>query len=309
MPHVHVFVRFEPQVIDGHGDLVGKSGQQPDRLWLVAHRDRPFTGTIICRRVMHSCGRRHVVTRSDFNTFAGPGGSFIDGKCEAVDRPRRLVDYALRRMMKSMVVYIDEELIDIQSCGLGLVLQEAKKHLAASGRVVIEVEVDGRQLEYDALAELERSSIDESEVRLTSADPRDVAVAALCEVRKHLASTKQDHHLAAEMLQQDNQAEAVGKIASLVTVWQRTHRAVIESSALMGVDVGMLTVGEQTAEDVVGTLAEHLKTLRDLLQARDTVGLSDVLLYEWPEVIARWDLLVGALMDQIEGVPNGNQRP
>ncbi len=208
-----------------------------------------------------------------------------------------------------MTVYIDDEPVDVAGTDLDSVLAEARRRLEPEGRIVVDVELDGQRLDSVQLAQQRRSNVDRLQVRLTTCDPRALATTTLHQVRHELETARQEQTEAAELLQQDKQSEAVERIASAVNRWQHTQQAVVGASGLVGIDVNDLMVADQSAQAVIGELIEQLRGLRGLLAARDSVGLADVLLYEWPQTIDQWDRLVGAVIDAIQDADHQDAAP
>jgi hypothetical protein len=203
--------------------------------------------------------------------------------------------------MQVMSVFVDDEPAALSGQTLDALLGAARQHLEGSGRVVVDVTVEGEALSGAQLEQPEQVSTDGKEVRFYTADPRQLAVDTLRQVKDQLSEAQPMHEQAAELLQQDQPSEGLQKVAQLVEVWLQTQQAVQHSATLLGMDLDALEVEGTPMSQLTDHLAEQLRGLKDMLNNGDTVALADALAYEWPETVQQWTGLVQALIDRIEG--------
>lgn len=199
-------------------------------------------------------------------------------------------------MMRSMPIYIDDEFIAMDARDLGGALDAAAERLAASGRVVVEVELDGAVLPGDQIDARRGEAIEQRELRMVSADPRVLSIETLEQVRARLGEAKRLQDDAADLLQRDDAPAALKKVGEAIEVWLQTQQAVLHSAAITGLDLDAITVDGEPLSGFTGQLLGRLKELKALIEAGDTVGLADTLAYEWPEEVARWESLIAALI-------------
>ena len=208
--------------------------------------------------------------------------------------------------MGGMAIYLDDEAMDLAGAGVGAVddlravLVAARERLGDRGRVVVEVEVDGRRLGTDELERAEAVDVRGREVRLVSEDPRSLAVEALEGVRDRLHDAEAQQERAADLLQRGDSAGGLRAVGEAVHAWSQTQAAVLHASSLLGVDVDALDVKGARGAELRERLVEQLRELTRLIGAGDTVALADALAYEWPETTRRWDTLIEALVARIE---------
>ena len=198
-----------------------------------------------------------------------------------------------------MSIYLDDEPVELPGPDLGAVLGQARDRLGDPGRMIIEVQRDGQALSPAELDAAQGDPVADSEWRLLTAEPRELAVATLQQVVQRLDDARQAQLAAAELLQQDQIAEAMKRVAEAVEAWQQTQQAVLYSATLVGIELGGRSVGDQPVDQTISLLLDQLKNVRDLLAAGDTVGLADALAYEWPETIDRWQALVGQMIEWV----------
>ncbi|MEE9211724.1 MAG: hypothetical protein V3U29_03625, partial [Phycisphaeraceae bacterium] len=199
-----------------------------------------------------------------------------------------------------MTVFLDDQQTQLDGQNLGAVLAAAKDHLDPTGRVIVEVQLDGQPLIGDDLANKQNDPIEDHELRLYSVEPAQLGVAALEQVREALDRARQNQTQAAELLQQDQPVEAMNQINQAFDIWLQAQQAVMQSARLAGLELDEVRVDDRPLTDLTDALIDQLKSMRDLLAASDTVALADALAYEWPETIDQWQAAIGRVIEAIE---------
>jgi len=164
----------------------------------------------------------------------------------------------------------------------------------------VAVMLGDKVLRGDELGDHQNATIADTDVRLTSADPKALAISTLHQVREHLPNATALHEQAAECLQADNPTEALKHIAAAIEVWMQTQEAVLGSARVVGLGLDEVTVEGEPMTAFTDELIQQLHNLKDLIGAQDTVALADALAYEWPAVVHRWDKLIHHLIETIE---------
>ena len=199
-----------------------------------------------------------------------------------------------------MAIFLDDQAVELGGGDLAAVLQAAQQRLAADGRVVVEVQLDGESLAGNELELRQNAQVGQAELRLYSAAPAEVAMETLEQVRHRLEAVRQTQGEAADLLQQDRAAEALQKVAVSVEGWMQTQQAVAMVAGLTDIDLNAITVDDQPVAAITESLVDALTTMKELLGAGDTVAMADALAYEWPEHVDAWDRLVEQLLTEIE---------
>jgi len=199
-----------------------------------------------------------------------------------------------------MAIFLDDEPVQLSGVNLAELISSASKHLSDDGRVVVEVMIDGSVLNADDMNQRKDAPLEDTEVRLVSADPSALAVSTLHQVREQLPQASSLHEKAAEHLQQDNPEEALKLLAESIGVWMQTQEAVLGSAGVVGLGLDEVKVDDEPMSDFTDELIKSLHELKDLIIAGDTVALADALAYEWPPIVERWDALIGELIKAIE---------
>jgi len=200
-----------------------------------------------------------------------------------------------------MAIFLDDEPTQLKGSCLAEILASATEGLAGDGRVVVEVQLDGKVLSGDELGKNKDTSLEGAEVRLTSADPRALAVSTLGQIREVLPHASELHEQAAEQFQQDNPTEALKSVAQAIEMWMQVQEAVLGSAGILGLGLDEINVDGEPMTAFTEELIGRLHGLKDLITSGDTVGMADALAYEWPPLVERWDALIGQMIQTIEG--------
>lgn len=199
-----------------------------------------------------------------------------------------------------MDVFIDNDPAQLAGASLGDLIASARAQLETTGRIIVEVRVDGRTLsaeEFDALTDTPPAA---EEVQFITADPYSLATVTLGEVRDALTTARQAQQQAAELLQSDNAAQAMDHIRHALAVWQQAQQALLQSAQLLDVPLDDLTVADRPMAELVDELGELLNQVREQLTAGDFLGLADTLAYPLTDALDTWSALIDAMCGKIE---------
>ncbi|MEM9418683.1 MAG: hypothetical protein AAGA25_06440 [Planctomycetota bacterium] len=199
-----------------------------------------------------------------------------------------------------MQVILDEQTVELDGPSLGELLHAARKRLADdSGRVVVEIAIDGRRLDDQQITDRQSEDVSDLSVAFTSADPKALAVETLEQVRTRLTDAEDDQKEAADLLQRDQKQNALQKVGSSIEAWLQVQQAVLQSTVLLGINLDDLSVDGEPAHALTTQAVERLNDVKEFIQADDTVALADSLEYEWPETTAKWHTLIDELIKAI----------
>ena len=218
---------------------------------------------------------------------------FTERAKTAVVRPRRRTYHA------AMSIYLDDEPIQLDGQDLAALLAAANDHAALSGRMVVQVLVDGQPITADDLQQAADVGVLDREIRLYTAQPAELAGEALEQARDHLGQARELQAQAAELLQQDDASDALRKVADLIDIWLQTQQAVLQTTTLMRIDLDQLTVQDEPVPALIEQMIDRLKEMKQAITDRDTVALADTLEYEWPQLAQRWDDLITVLIQRV----------
>lgn len=198
-----------------------------------------------------------------------------------------------------MPIFIDDQVSPLAGATLGEIIDAASRQVEARGRVVVEVHLNGESLIGDEIEKKRASNIGGGEVRLITANPRDLAAETLGQVLTLLNDARDAQAQAAELFQQDNAPEAIRQIGRAVEVWQQTQQAVLFSSMLVGLKLDDQKFDNEPLTAMTDGLLRQITELRDMLTANDTVALADSLGFEWSEMTDRWQRMIHEMIGWI----------
>lgn len=171
------------------------------------------------------------------------------------------------------------------------------------GRVIINVMVDGNSWNDDQLANREHYERTAREVDLQSADLADLVDQTLSGATMELTTAGALQKEAAELIQSDELGPAMEKLGTALDIWLVVHEAVVMTAEAMELDLDALKIGEGSINTGIDRLNRNLLTLRDGLEARDPVGISDALMYDLPQAVDEWHEILSALRESANEGP------
>lgn len=199
-----------------------------------------------------------------------------------------------------MPVKIDDQPVSLQGGSLRALLAAARDHLEPAGRLVVQVQLDGQPVVEEALDSDQPTDFSSVDVQMYSASPTDLAVGAIEQAREQIAEARDLQEQAADLLQQDEPAQALQKVGQSIAGWIQAQQAVTQVAQLMGLDLTAIIVDGEPVATRTQALLARLVELKGLLEASDHVALADALAYEWPEATEKWDAALGAIVQHIE---------
>ena len=200
----------------------------------------------------------------------------------------------------AMPIFLDDQRVDLDGDDLGQVLAAAGSVLGDSGRIVVEVSLNGQTIGGSEIEARGNEAVGDGELRLYSANPHDLARSTLEALMDQLDRAVGHQNEAAELIHRDEQQPAMVALGQAIDIWQQTYAAVMQTAGVLALDVQGLCVGDRAATDVLGDLAGQLGALRDAIAGADSVAVADALAYEWPQMAADWKQLLLGMIDAID---------
>lgn len=193
-----------------------------------------------------------------------------------------------------MRLMIDEQQFDISERSVRAALDRAAEIAQDSGRVIIEVHVDGTRWNDEQLSSIDMGALEAETVALTSAAPRELVASTLNDAISALAEIEELQAHAASALGRDELGTAMESLGNSLKLWTEIERSVTLGASILGIDLKaeLTAIGSNT--EAVDQLTQALTSLRDAIVIRNPVALTDTLKYEMPDVVSGWrDLLQG----------------
>jgi len=201
-----------------------------------------------------------------------------------------------------MDVFLDSDAFTTEATTLAEILSEVQQELRPSGRLIVEIRVDGRTLTDREQQNMDAMALEADEVQLITADPVDLALNTLEEITEALAGAREAQQIAAEKLRDDETGAALEHVRSALLVWQQAQQTVEQVADLLAIPLNDLLVDERPVTEVVDELVETLTRARDELLNGDWLGLADTLGFELDEAAEQWAGILKMLSDWIREV-------
>ncbi|HEV2293832.1 MAG TPA: hypothetical protein VGR35_08240 [Tepidisphaeraceae bacterium] len=200
-----------------------------------------------------------------------------------------------------MSVTVDHRPLAAENLGLktlGQVLAHLQKD---SNRLVVHVLIDGEEPDLNHLGKVKAAPVSGHTVFIETADPREMAVEVLDQVASQLDEADRLKTEAAELLQRNQNAPAMEKLAGCFTTWQHAQESVLKTAQLLRIDLAQIQAGAGTMAELFQEFSRQIRQIRLSLENRDFVTLCDLLLYETTQTSAQWRSAIDAMKATIGG--------
>lgn len=201
-----------------------------------------------------------------------------------------------------MDIYLDDNRAALAATAemtLGELVAATKQDLSARGRMLVGIVCDGLDVTGEGFAQqLQQPLSAFSRVDLQSADPTELAAEGLRTAGALLDATEEAIPEIVQEIAEGKLAEAMPKLGECCQAWLQVHEGICNVTTLRGIDPHKFVVDGGAMMAQLNVPADRLKQLRDALEAKDFVLVSDVLTYEFGEAIASWRALLAALETQ-----------
>lgn len=170
-----------------------------------------------------------------------------------------------------------------------------------SRRMLVAVRLNGELLDESRLDSTLKNALAESDqVDLESGSRQEVAAGALRGVADNLRDAGDTVGDVSQQLNNGQIDEAMKQIAAFIGLWQTTRTAIVQCCTVLSRDLTSEHVDGQPVSERFGELAARLTELRDAMQARDFVLVSDLLFYEMPTLCGEWSEMLRQLANVVE---------
>ena len=199
-----------------------------------------------------------------------------------------------------MRVLLDETPCDIQAKSIGEAIAAAADEAERTGRLVVEVRVDGTMLSEDDLQADAKLAEMADEVQMLTTTLDQLLRETFLQAAEAIAEVDTVQRTAAEALQQGKAADGMRSLMGALETWASIKDAVVQGLLLAEIspdEVGF--DGVQLSEAIV-ILQDRLGKLKDAMVAEDTSAICDCLLYELPEATRDWRIILAGLAGRFD---------
>lgn len=199
-----------------------------------------------------------------------------------------------------MRVLLDDQAVSLEVPTFAAAMDAGRREAERRGRVLVEVQVDGRPAPEAWLNAPESEDCRAAEVRLVSADPVSLVQVTLQEVADALEASRSSQKRAAELIQEDRLDEAMEPLSQAVSAWASVHQGVSNGAALLGLDTAALTaVTGEPIGAMIEDLAAQLRSLKLAIAGEDWTTVADVLGYDMDDRCISWARAIRSLAANI----------
>ena len=179
------------------------------------------------------------------------------------------------------------------------VTEQLRDRLADENRLVISMCCDGQEVSGVRLEEKLDEPLSRFErVELQTATVSDLAADLLSQATEVLAQARQVQAEVAELLSQGNRSRAMELLSQCFSVWKNAQECLQRATEALGLKLDAIPFEQGTVTEFMDEVAAALRTIREALESRDDVMLSDALTYEFNPLTERWQRLNDAVLEQ-----------
>ena len=204
-----------------------------------------------------------------------------------------------------MHVYLDDNpyaVTNLPDKTLRQVAQEVREALGPQGRMLVGLFTDGQLVPPERIdATLDSPAERFERIDFQSAVPQILAREVLTQARALVSEATPLCEQAGELLSAGQTARAMEMLGNCLGVWSQVQESMVKSVDMLGLDLTQVAVEGRSAEEMLNGFAEQLRAVKEALENRDYVQLSDILQYELHDVAPRWEALLDRLLELIKG--------
>ena len=181
-------------------------------------------------------------------------------------------------------------------------ITEVRDKLCEDDRLILGIRCnDGEFLDSDQYEQVcVKPSSDFDRIDLTTGSPKALVREALNQAIALFEETEPDQKEIVKLLAEGNSTRAMKLLGGCFKAWHQAHEAVIKSVGLLEIDIDGIRVGDKPLAESLGQLATQLRQVKDAIEAKDFVTLSDILQYEFAETTTHWTTMIRTLLQQTE---------
>ena len=183
---------------------------------------------------------------------------------------------------------------------LGDALEQARIHAESSGRLIIDILVDG-QPATDELFEDQPEGLETiNELRFTTADTSALISETAHTAIESIELLKADQEAGAQQIRAGELEDAMQTLQAIMEGWLAMRDVVDQIAQIAQIDIATVNVGDEIGSDIVQSLSNALAEVRETLQNEDWSSLGDVIEYDLSELAGKWANLLQSLIQSVQ---------
>lgn len=178
-------------------------------------------------------------------------------------------------------------------------LNGLRQDLGARGRSIISITLDRRSLSRQEQDVLTCRLEDEGRIDILTIDPVQTSLAAVQELKVHIARLEAAHIKGAEAIRAGNYSESFQRFSECFSLWQGIIAALDVIYRAMGIDPSTLSLGRSSMDLRVKALHRALTGFREAFRQADGLRVADIAEYELKPMLDDWHGIVQALEEKV----------
>ena len=186
-----------------------------------------------------------------------------------------------------MTVTVDSETLPVDELGL-TTFGDVLTHIKNGNRLVTQLLIDGNAPDLAHVPQLRARSLIGNTIFIETIAPYEIALQVIQHINRQMDEAETSREAAIDFLSTNAPNKALQKLSGCFTAWQSAQQAVGQLGQLLQVDLNLVIVDGIPLPQALNNFVAQLRTLREALESRDYVLLSDTLSYEIGQTIAQW---------------------
>jgi len=183
---------------------------------------------------------------------------------------------------------------------LNTALEQARVHAESTGRLIIDILVDGQPAPDEIFDDEPQGLGDINELRFTTADTNELVIETAQTAIDSIDLLKADQEEGAKLIRAGDITDSMETLRSVLEGWQAVRDIVDQIAQLTEIDIPTLQVGHEKGSEIIESLSKSLAEVRETLQNEDWSSLGDVIEYDLNELAVKWSALLSALIQGIK---------
>ncbi|MFK7759226.1 MAG: hypothetical protein AB8C13_04685 [Phycisphaerales bacterium] len=198
-----------------------------------------------------------------------------------------------------MHIWIDNtQLAD--ATDINAALDQARAHTESSGRLIIDILVDGHPAP-DELFEDEPQGLGSiNELRFTTADTKELIVETGQTAIDSIQLIQADQQAATQQLRSGDLEDSMETMRAIMEGWQAVRDIVDQLAQIAQININELKVDTHTGNQIIDALSSALTEVRENLKNEDWSSLGDTIEYDLNELAAQWSSLLNAIVNHVQ---------
>ena len=194
-----------------------------------------------------------------------------------------------------MHIWIDNTQLTVAQ-DLNAAMDMARDHADSTGRLIVDILVDGQPAPDEIFDEEPEGFGNISELRFTTADTNALIVEAAQTAIESIELLRADHDAGSKQIRSGDIPDAMETIRSILEGWQAMRDIVDHITQIANIDPKTLKVGDQLGSEIIDSLLKLLSEVGETLQNEDWSSLGDVIEYDLNELTVKWSAMLSALI-------------